>query len=77
MPAMGSLVSFAEPVVSVLATVRDAMALLRIALELPVSHFHQLTASASELLILLMSCFTDLAQIPTPQALLEIGRAHV
>lgn len=76
MPAIGSLVSFTESMVAVLATVQDAMALLRVAHSLPVSHFHQLTTSASELLILLISCVADLAQIPTSQAALIFANAN-
>lgn len=75
MPAIGSFVSYTESIPALLASVQDAMALVRVAHNLPVSHFHQLTTSASELMILLMSCVTDLAQIPTPQALLVFADA--
>ena len=52
-----------------LGTVHDALALLRTAHTLSISHFHQLTTSASELVILLLSCVSDLSQLSTAQAM--------
>ncbi|KAJ7631007.1 hypothetical protein FB45DRAFT_554296 [Roridomyces roridus] len=48
-------------------TLQDALALLRVAYDLPISHFHQLGTSVSELVILLFSA-ADMAQVPTSQA---------
>ncbi|KAI0660442.1 mediator complex subunit Med5-domain-containing protein [Cubamyces menziesii] len=69
MPTVGSLVSYGEPTSRLLNTIQNAMALLRTAYTLPESHLHQLTTSAAELLILLLSCVTDVSQISTAQAM--------
>ncbi|KAF8973994.1 hypothetical protein BDZ97DRAFT_1777866 [Flammula alnicola] len=50
-PPIGSVVPFSESPTVVLGTVQDALALLRTAYSLPMSHFHQLTTSVSELVI--------------------------
>ncbi|TBU48171.1 mediator complex subunit Med5-domain-containing protein [Dichomitus squalens] len=76
MPTMGSLVPFGEPTTRLLSTVQYAMGLLRTAFMLPVSHFHQLTTSASELLVLLLSCVTDTSQISAAQAMLYLAEAN-
>ncbi|GAW08006.1 rna polymerase ii mediator complex subunit [Lentinula edodes] len=65
---IGSVVAFDESPIVVLGVVQDALQLLEIAHTLPVSHFHQLTTSSSELLILLLSCNPDMTQISTTQA---------
>ncbi|KAG5648052.1 hypothetical protein DXG03_007087 [Asterophora parasitica] len=67
---IGSVVPYDESPLAVLATVQDALALLRTAHSLPMSHFHQLTTSASELMILLLTCVSDFTQISTAQAML-------
>ena len=74
-PPIGSVVSFGEPAVVTLGTVHDAMALLRTAYSLPSSQFHQLTASASELLILLLSTITEFSQVSTGQAMMHFADA--
>lgn len=68
-PPIGSVVPFSEPSNVILGTVQDGLALLRTAYSLPISHFHQLTASVSELVILLFSCVSDLSQLSTAQAM--------
>lgn len=68
-PPIGSIVPFSEPSNVILGTVQDGLALLRTAYTLPISHFHQLTASVSELVILLFSCVSDLSQLSTAQAM--------
>ena len=45
------VVAFDESPILVLGVVQDALSLLEVAYTLPVSHFHQLTTSSSELLI--------------------------
>lgn len=65
LPPVGSVVPYGESPITILGTVQDALALLRTAHSLPMSHFHQLTASASELLILLLSCVSDISQVST------------
>ncbi|KZT05944.1 uncharacterized protein LAESUDRAFT_726512 [Laetiporus sulphureus 93-53] len=67
-PPIGSLVAYSESAMEVMGTVQDAMALIRTAHSLPMSHFHQLTTSASELLVLLLSCAVDVSQVSTAQA---------
>ncbi|KAF8168029.1 mediator complex subunit Med5-domain-containing protein [Crassisporium funariophilum] len=72
-PASGSVVPLSESSTVTLGTVQDALALLRTAYSLPISHFHQLTTSVSELVILLLSCVSDLSQVSTAQALVHFG----
>ncbi|KAF9069115.1 hypothetical protein BDP27DRAFT_747058 [Rhodocollybia butyracea] len=67
-PPVGSIVAFDESPIVVLGVVQDALGLLEIAYSLPGSHFHQLTASSSELVILLLSCISDMSQVSTAQA---------
>ncbi|KAH9847349.1 mediator complex subunit Med5-domain-containing protein [Lenzites betulinus] len=80
MPTIGSLVPYGEPVSRLLNTIQNAMSLLHTAYELPAGHFHQmqLTTSASMLLVLLITCLGDPAQlnISTPQALLHFAQAN-
>ena len=67
---VGSVVSYSESPIVVLGTVQDALALLRMAHSFPISNAHQLTDSASKLVILLLSCITDMSfsQMSTAQA---------
>ncbi len=71
-PPMGSVVSYGESAIIIVGTVQDALALLRTAHALPLTHFHQLTTSASELVILLLSCVSDLSQVSTAQASIQL-----
>lgn len=73
---LGSLVPVTEPVTRLLNLAQYAMGLLRTAFLLPVSHFNQLTTSASELLVLLMSCVSDPTQISAAQAVLFSTEAN-
>ncbi|OCH95796.1 hypothetical protein OBBRIDRAFT_745014 [Obba rivulosa] len=73
--AMGSLVPYSHTPAEILVSVQDAMALLRTAYSLPTAHFHQLTTSGSELLILLVSCVLDVSQISTAQAMVYVADA--
>ena len=75
-PPIGSIVPFSEPSLVTLATVHDALALLRTAHTLSISHFHQLTTSASELVILLLSCLSDLSQLSTAQAMVYFNQVN-
>ncbi|EMD42220.1 hypothetical protein CERSUDRAFT_110751 [Gelatoporia subvermispora B] len=75
LPPMGSLVPFSHSPVEILGTVVEAMALLRTAYSLPTAHFHQLTTSASELLLLLASCVPDVSPISTGQAMVYVADA--
>jgi len=68
-PPVGSVVAFNESPSVTLSTIQDALALLRTAYALPISHFHQLTTSVSELVILLISCISDISQVSTTLAL--------
>ncbi|KAI0830678.1 mediator complex subunit Med5-domain-containing protein [Trametes gibbosa] len=80
MPTIGSLVPYGEPVSRLLNTIQNSMSLLHTAHELPAGHFHQmqLTTSASMLLVLLIACLGDPAQlnISTPQALMHFAQAN-
>ncbi|KAF8640574.1 hypothetical protein AX17_000236 [Amanita inopinata Kibby_2008] len=71
-----SIISLIELPSKSMNVIQDAMALLRTAQSLPMSHYHQLTSSASELLILLLSCITDMSQIPTRQAVVFLSDAN-
>jgi len=62
-PTLGSILSSKMPPLSIFATIHDAVAPLKIAFTFPVSGFHELTTSASELLILLVSCASDFSQL--------------
>lgn len=64
-----STVSFSESSIVTLGTVHEVLVLLHTAHTLSISHFHQLTTSASELIILLLSCVSDLSQLSTTQAM--------
>ncbi|KAG6842595.1 hypothetical protein C0991_000121 [Blastosporella zonata] len=76
LPPIGSVVAFDDSPVVVLGIVQDALALLRTAHSLPLSHFHQLTTSASELVILLLSCVPDTSQLSTAQVLVHFADAN-
>ncbi|KAJ7254033.1 hypothetical protein B0H12DRAFT_1115644, partial [Mycena haematopus] len=69
-----SVLSFSDNPVAVSNTLQDALALLRVAHELPISHFHQLATSASELVILLFSA-VDMSQVAPSQAMVLFGEA--
>ncbi|KIK71078.1 hypothetical protein GYMLUDRAFT_185434 [Collybiopsis luxurians FD-317 M1] len=75
-PPVGSVVALDESPIVVLGVVQDALGLLQIAHSLPVSHFHQLTTSSSRLVILLLSCISDMSQISTAQAALHFQTAN-
>lgn len=66
--------TFSDTPMTVSNTLQDVLALLRVAYELPMSHFHQLTTSASELVILLFSC-ADMSQVPPSQAMVLLADA--
>ena len=68
-PALGSILSTKMPPLSIFATIHDAVVLLKTAFTFPTSSFHELTTSASELLILLISCASDFSQLTTGQAM--------
>jgi mediator of RNA polymerase II transcription subunit 5 len=76
LPPVGSVVPYSESPIVVLGTVQDALVLLQTAHSLPISHLHQLTTSASELLILLLSSVTDMSQVSTAQAMVHFSYAN-
>lgn len=76
LPPSGSLLSPTAPQSTVLNTVHDALVFLRNAYSFPPSKFHRLSASASELVILLLSCTTNISHIPTAQAMMYLGEAN-
>jgi mediator of RNA polymerase II transcription subunit 5 len=69
MQPLGSLVALDHPSINVLSTIHDAMLLLKMAYTLPASDLHHLTLTASELLMLLLSCASDFSQLTTGQAM--------
>jgi mediator of RNA polymerase II transcription subunit 5 len=73
MPPIGSVVSYSESPIVVLGTIQDALALLRTAYSIHPSYSRQLISSASELVILLSSCVTDMSQISTAQAMVHFA----
>lgn len=75
MPPIGSVVSYSDSATAVLGTVQDALALLRTAHLFNTSHSHNLVSSASELVILLLSCVTDMSQVSTAQAMVYFAEA--
>lgn len=76
LPPVGSVVPYGESPITVLGTVQDALALLRTAHSLPISPNHQLTISASELVMLLLSCVSDISQVSTAQAMVHFADAN-
>lgn len=76
LPPSGSLLSPTAPQSTVLNIVHDALVFLRNAYSFPSSKFHRLSASASELVILLLSCTTNISHIPTAQAMMYLGEAN-
>ncbi|KAJ7169957.1 hypothetical protein C8R46DRAFT_949420 [Mycena filopes] len=72
LPSMSGL-SFSDTPMTISNILQDALALLRVAHELPMSHFHQLTTSASELVILLFSSADNMSQVPSSQAIVVLG----
>lgn len=76
LPPSGSLLSLVVPQSTVLNTVHDALVFLRNAYSFPSSKFHRLSASASELVTLLLSCTTNIPHIPTAQAMMYLGEAN-
>ncbi|KAF8078549.1 mediator complex subunit Med5-domain-containing protein [Lyophyllum atratum] len=76
LPPIGSVILYDESPITVLGIVQDALALLRTAHSLPLSHFHQLTTSTSELVIVLLSCVSDISQVSTAQAMVHFADAN-
>ena len=68
-PTLGSILSTKMPPLTIFATIHDAVVLLKTAFTFPASSFHELTNSASELLIVLISCASDFSQLTTGQAM--------
>ncbi|KAH8835899.1 hypothetical protein DL96DRAFT_96411 [Flagelloscypha sp. PMI_526] len=69
LPPLGSLVSFTDSQSDLLTVIQDALSMVRVAYTLAESPSTPVIASTSELLILLLSCVSDLSQVPTSQAL--------
>lgn len=71
MPTIGSVMPFTASTGDILETIQYAMVLLRTAHALPSSGFNHLISSASELLLLVLSCLSpsEVSHIPTAQAL--------
>ncbi|TFK41086.1 mediator complex subunit Med5-domain-containing protein [Crucibulum laeve] len=76
LPPIGSVTPYGQSSIVVLSTIQDSLALLRTAHSLPASHFHQLTTSASELVMLLLSCVSDISQVSTAQAMMHFADAN-
>ncbi|KAJ7181738.1 mediator complex subunit Med5-domain-containing protein, partial [Mycena crocata] len=70
----GYHLSYSDSPMTLSTTLQDALALLRVAHGLPMSHFHQLTTSVSELVIILFSC-ADMSGVPSSQSLLVLNDA--
>ena len=75
-PPLGSLIPFSELPSELLHTISDALYLLRLSYEFPASPFHNLTASASELLILLLTCVGDMSEVSAAQATVLLSLVH-
>lgn len=73
LPLNGDIVPFNELPTVTLGKVEDCMALLRVASTLPATQFHQVTVSASQLLLLLLSKVTDITQISTSEAVMHFN----
>ena len=75
-PPLGSLIPFSELPSELLHTISDALYLLRLSYEFPASPFHSLTASASELLIILLTCVGDMSEVSATQATVLLSLVH-
>ena len=78
MPPIGSVVSYSESPVVVLGTVQDALAPVTWtahSLHMSPNRSQHLISSASELVILLLSCITELSQVSTAQAMAHFADA--
>ncbi|THH20641.1 hypothetical protein EW146_g766 [Bondarzewia mesenterica] len=64
-----SLISFSESPDAILASIRDALELLRVAHSLPFSHFHRLLESVGYLVTLLLGSFTEISNVSRAQAM--------
>lgn len=76
MPPLGSLLPSASSQTLILAVVNDALAFLRQAYSFPPSGFHSLSATASELISLVLPCVPDVLQMSTTQAMICFGDAN-
>ena len=74
--AFGSLVPFGEPPARLLATIADAMRLLKTACALPVPPYHPLPGAASALLGALLACVTDDTPVQGAQGAECLFEAH-
>jgi mediator of RNA polymerase II transcription subunit 5 len=75
-PPLGSLVPYSELLSELLDTISDSLYLLRLSYEFAASPFHHLTASASDLLILTLSCVVDMSEVSTAQATVLLSEVH-
>jgi mediator of RNA polymerase II transcription subunit 5 len=75
-PALGSLIPFSEHPSELLNTISDLLYLLRLSYAFPVSPFHQLTTSVSELLIQLLAYVGDMSDVTTSQATELLSLVH-
>lgn len=73
---LGSLIPYSELPSELLGTISDSLYLLRLSYELPASPFHHLTASASELLIVILSCLGDISEVSNAQATIILSDVH-
>ncbi|KIY50606.1 hypothetical protein FISHEDRAFT_38902, partial [Fistulina hepatica ATCC 64428] len=70
LPPMGTVISYSKSPILFLETVMNALSLLTVSYSLQVSHYHQVSDSASDLVCLLLECTDslDLSQVSIPQA---------
>lgn len=70
-----SLIPANLPMTDILTIAQDAANLLRKTPTSPLSPFHQLNTTVSDLVIILLSCAKDLTQLTTDQAMAHFGAA--
>jgi len=75
-PPLGSLIPYSELPSELLDVISDSLDLLRLSYGFPASPFHRLTASASELLMLILSCVGDISEVSTAQATVLLSDVH-
>ncbi|KAF8585572.1 hypothetical protein K439DRAFT_1409940 [Ramaria rubella] len=75
-PPLGSLIPFSELPSELLNTISDSLYFLRLSYEFSASPFHHLTASASELSILILSCVGDISEVSATQATVLLSVVH-
>lgn len=75
LPPLGSVIRPGESPITIFGIIQDGLALLRTAHSSSISHFHQLSTSAAELFMLLLSCLREISLVPSTQVMVAFAEA--